>query len=87
MLREHGVDRLSFGAQSFDPAELKLLERHHNPDDVPRSVEIAREAGFTRLNLDLIFGIPGQTIESWSRSLEAALTLGTPSSPMRRGSW
>ncbi|MEO6434351.1 MAG: radical SAM family heme chaperone HemW [Tepidisphaeraceae bacterium] len=78
MLREQGVDRLSFGAQSFDPAELKLLERHHDPDDVPRSVETARGAGFTRLNLDLIFAIPGQTLESWGRSLDAAIALGTP---------
>ena len=78
MLRSHGVDRLSFGAQSFDPRELKVLERHHDPDDVPRSIELARAAGFTRLNLDLIFAIPGQTLESWERSLEAALQLNTP---------
>ena len=71
MLREAGVDRLSFGAQSFDPRELKTLERHHDPDDVPRSLEIARAAGFARLNVDLIYAIPGQTLESWSRSLEA----------------
>src|SRR5688500_18016409 len=51
MLREHGVDRLSFGAQSFDRNELAILERHHDPDDVPRSVEIARAAGFRRVNL------------------------------------
>jgi oxygen-independent coproporphyrinogen-3 oxidase len=78
MLRSHGVDRLSFGAQSFDPRELAVLERHHDPDDVPRSIELARVAGFTRLNLDLIFAIPGQSLESWERSLEAALALGTP---------
>jgi oxygen-independent coproporphyrinogen-3 oxidase len=78
MLREMGVDRLSFGAQSFDPAELKLLERHHDPDDVPRSVEIARHAGFSRINLDLIFAIPGQDLPAWSRNLEAAVALGTP---------
>jgi oxygen-independent coproporphyrinogen-3 oxidase len=78
MLREAGVDRLSFGAQSFDPAELKLLERHHDPDDVPRSVDIAKKAGFSRLNLDLIYAIPGQTLASWERSLEAAIAIGTP---------
>src|SRR5687768_14857840 len=50
MLREVGVDRLSFGAQSFDTDELKLLERHHDPADVGRSVEVARAAGFSRLN-------------------------------------
>jgi oxygen-independent coproporphyrinogen-3 oxidase len=78
MLRTAGVDRLSFGAQSFNPGELKTLERHHDPEDVPRSVEIARDAGFKRLNVDLIFAIPGQSLESWSNNLERAIALGTP---------
>ncbi|HEY7115565.1 MAG TPA: radical SAM family heme chaperone HemW [Tepidisphaeraceae bacterium] len=78
MLREIGVDRLSFGAQSFDRAELKVLERHHDPEDVPRSVEIARRAGFSRINVDLIYAIPGQTLAGWSRTLDAAIALGTP---------
>lgn len=77
MLRERGVDRLSFGGQSFNPDELTLLERHHHPDDVPRSVEIARSASFSRINIDLIFAIPGQTIASWIDSVERTLTLGT----------
>lgn len=78
MLRAAGVDRLSFGAQSFNLTELKLLERHHDPDDVPRSLDIARAAGFHRLNLDLIYAIPGQDLNSWSKSLEAALALDVP---------
>ena len=78
MLRDQGVDRLSFGAQSFELRELAALERHHDPDDVPRSIEIARRAGFTRLNLDLIFAIPGQDMPSWSHSLEQAIALKTP---------
>jgi oxygen-independent coproporphyrinogen-3 oxidase len=78
MLRQSGVDRLSFGAQSFDRTELVTLERHHDPEDVPRSVEIAWRAGFARLNVDLIFAIPGQSMDSWSRSLEAAIALNTP---------
>lgn len=77
MLREHGVGRLSFGAQSFDTTELRVLERHHQPDDVPRSIEMARSAGFSRLNVDLIYAIPGQAMESWLRSLTAALALKT----------
>jgi len=77
MLAGAGINRLSFGAQSFDRAELALLERHHDPDDVPRSLELARAAGFTRLNLDLIYGICGQSLTSWSRSLETAIQLGT----------
>jgi oxygen-independent coproporphyrinogen-3 oxidase len=77
MLRDFGVTRLSFGAQSFDPGELKTLERHHEPDDVARSVEFARAAGFHGLNVDLIYAIPGQDMRSWMRSLSAALKLGT----------
>ncbi len=76
-LRAAGVDRLSFGAQSFDRGDLALLERHHAPDDVAASLAVARAAGFTRLNLDLIFAIPGQTLASWRRTLAAAVSLGT----------
>lgn len=76
MLRVAGVDRLSFGAQSFDLAELKILERHHNPPEVAQSIELAKKAGFERLNIDLIYAIPGQSLESWSASLESALKLG-----------
>ncbi len=76
-LRAAGVDRLSFGAQSFDPADLTVLERHHAPADVAASLALARAAGFTRLNLDLIFAVPGQTLASWRGTLSAALALGT----------
>ena len=75
LLRGHGVNRLSMGAQSFEPDELKMLERHHDPADVERSVAFAREAGFERLNVDLIYAIPGQTLESFGRSLRRALAL------------
>jgi oxygen-independent coproporphyrinogen-3 oxidase len=78
MLRSTGVDRLSFGGQSFNREELKLLERHHDPDDVPRSIELARSAGFKRLNVDLIYAIPGQDLPSWAKSLDQAITLKTP---------
>ncbi|HEV8290547.1 MAG TPA: coproporphyrinogen-III oxidase family protein, partial [Tepidisphaeraceae bacterium] len=83
MLRENGVDRLSFGAQSFNRAELAVLERHHEPDDVGKSLELARNAGFERLNVDLIYAIPatagrpGQDLWSWAMSLEEAIALGT----------
>ena len=77
MLRESGVDRLSFGAQSFDRAELAVLERHHEPEDVKKSLELARAAGFERLNVDLIYGIPGQDISSWAMSLEEAISLSS----------
>jgi oxygen-independent coproporphyrinogen III oxidase len=77
MLRDRGVTRLSFGAQSFDPAELAMLERQHDPSDVVQSVRLARAAGFDRLNVDLIYAICGQSVASWARSLEAAIALGT----------
>ncbi|HEX4792633.1 MAG TPA: radical SAM family heme chaperone HemW [Humisphaera sp.] len=78
MLRELGVDRLSFGAQSFRPDELQTLERHHDPQDVARSVDIAHSAGFKRFNLDLIYAIPKQDLQSWVGSLEAAYGLNPP---------
>src|SRR5947207_11720590 len=77
MLRESGVDRLSFGAQSFNRDELAVLERHHEPEDVKKSVELALAAGFERLNVDLIYAIPGQDLSSWAMSLEEAIALGT----------
>lgn len=76
-LASAGVNRLSFGAQSFDLRELKTLERHHHPDDVASTIETARNAGFQRLNIDLIYAIPGQSFESWTQSLDAAVALGT----------
>ena len=70
-----GVDRVSFGAQSFEAAELDALERDHRGVDVPRAVELARRAGIARGSLDLIYAIPGQTLASLDRSLDAALAL------------
>jgi oxygen-independent coproporphyrinogen III oxidase len=77
MLRACGVDRLSFGAQSFAAGELAVLERHHAVEDVFKTVQIARAARFRRLNVDLIYAIPGQSMESWRRSLAAAVALDT----------
>ncbi len=74
-LRAAGVNRLSFGAQSFRPAELELLGRRHTVDDVGRAVELAREAGFGNVSLDLIFAIPSSTLDDWQYSVEAALEL------------
>jgi oxygen-independent coproporphyrinogen-3 oxidase len=72
-----GIDRISMGAQSFNPAELAVLERHHDPDDVPRSLDIIKSSGIARLNLDLIYAIPGQNMKSWLPSLDIAIALGT----------
>lgn len=74
-LRRRGVDRVSMGAQSFDADELHVLERLHSPADIEPSVAVIRRAGFRRVNLDLIFGVPGQTMTSWRRSLQRAIDL------------
>lgn len=76
LLRGCGVNRVSFGAQSFDPAELAVLERIHDPRHIFESVAAARAAGFNNINLDLIYAIPGQTVESWRNTLRRAIDLG-----------
>ncbi|MGH9051017.1 MAG: radical SAM family heme chaperone HemW [Acidimicrobiia bacterium] len=76
--REAGVDRLSFGVQSMRTHVLAALGRTHDPDNVDRAVESARAAGFERLNLDLIYGTPGETLADWRATLEGALALDPP---------
>ena len=71
-----GVNRISFGAQSFVASELATLQRDHDPESVGPAVEMARAAGITNFNIDLIFGIPGQTLETLHHSLDRALELG-----------
>lgn len=70
-----GVRTLSLGIQSFDSNALAFLGRRHSPGQAMRSVEIAREAGFHTVALDLIYGLPGQTAEHWRRTLETAVSL------------
>lgn len=70
-----GVNRTSLGAQSFDPRHLATLERWHDPASVPRAVSRLRAAGVRRVSLDLIFGIPGATLDDWKLDLERALAL------------
>lgn len=75
LLHQGGVNRLSIGAQSFDPLLLKALERWHEPANVARAVAAARDAGFDNLSLDLIFAIPGQTMAMLDADLDQALAL------------
>jgi oxygen-independent coproporphyrinogen III oxidase len=75
LLREHGVDRVSLGAQSFQPHLLETLERQARPADVRRAVNILREAGFDNISLDLIYGIPGQSSDDLERDLDEAVAL------------
>lgn len=77
VLRAGGVNRVSIGAQSFVPRHLKTLERMHNPENVARALGLARDAGIDRQSIDLIFGIPGQTVAEWVSDVERGLSLKT----------
>jgi len=70
-----GIDRASFGAQTFDDRELKQLGRTHTAADIPSTFRQLREAGFANINFDLIAGLPGQTLAGWQRNLAGALEL------------
>jgi len=74
--RHAGVNRLSFGAQSFDATMLEALGRIHSVDDIGRSVAAARAAGFGNVNLDLMYALPGQSVAGALDDLRHALALG-----------
>ncbi len=74
VLADHGVTRVSLGAQSFQPAMLRTLERNHDPADVARAVDFLR-GRIAHVSLDLIFGVPGQTLALWAGDLRQALEL------------
>ncbi|MFZ3170910.1 MAG: radical SAM family heme chaperone HemW [Carboxydocellales bacterium] len=76
LLRAGGVNRLSLGVQAFQPQLLQGIGRIHNTRAIYQGVELAREAGFTNLNLDLMYGLPGQSMVDWLETLEKALELG-----------
>ncbi len=75
-LRSIGFNRVSFGIQSFDLLVLESLGRTHSPRDAEQAVAAARSADFSTVNIDLIYGAPEETDESWRRSVELALALG-----------
>jgi oxygen-independent coproporphyrinogen-3 oxidase len=68
-----GVNRLSLGVQSFDPAVLKTLGRTHDPCEVRENIRALRRSGFSNLNIDLMFSVPGQDFESWKQTLADAV--------------
>jgi len=72
-LRAGGINRVSFGMQSAVPHVLAVLDRTHDPRRVPEVVRWARDAGFDQVSLDLIYGTPGESLEDWRMSLDAAL--------------
>lgn len=76
LLREAGINRVSMGVQSWDDSVLKSLGRTHDADKAEESFRLLREAGFGNLSIDLIFGIPGQSLASWRATLERSIALG-----------
>src|SRR5207237_1995308 len=76
-LRDHGVNRISMGVQSLDEKLLERLGRIHSREQVLKSFDILRRAGFKNLNIDLMFAIPGQTMEIWRETLRQAIDLGS----------
>jgi oxygen-independent coproporphyrinogen-3 oxidase len=101
-LREAGINRASFGLQTFDDDQLRRLGRTHTADDARRTFATLREAGFSNVSFDLIAGLPEQTLAQWSHNLDEALKLrpehlslyllevheGTPlADQLRRGVW
>lgn len=75
LLRAYGVNRISLGVQTLEPDLLDRLGRIHTPEQVFRSYDLLRRAGFENVNLDLMFGIPGQTMAGWEHTLREALAL------------
>jgi oxygen-independent coproporphyrinogen-3 oxidase len=71
-----GVTRISLGMQSADPAALRVLDRVHTPGRAGSAAVMARDAGFEHVSLDLIYGVPGQSVRTWRTTVEAALDAG-----------
>ena len=75
ILKKFGVNRISLGVQSWDNALLKLLGREHSAQQAEQSFQLLRAAGFSNINIDLMFGLPGQTIEQWRLTLQKTIAL------------
>ena len=75
LLKKFGVNRISLGVQSWDDELLRLLGREHNAQQAEESFRILRDAGFTNVNVDLMFGLPGQTVDQWRATLEKTIAL------------
>ena len=75
IIRSAGINRISIGVQSFNDAELSFLGRIHTRDEAEQAVYLSREAGFNNVGIDLIYGLPGQSIDRWKKTLKEALSL------------
>ena len=78
VLKKYGINRLSLGVQSFDQEILKKLGRTHSNDHVFSTLRDAKEVGFDNISIDLMYGLPGQTIEQWQETLDIAFSLELP---------
>src|SRR6478672_10136353 len=76
VLKELGVNRISLGVQSWDNTLLRLLGREHNARQAEESYSIFREAGFANVSIDLMFALPGQSMEQWRNTLQKTISLG-----------
>ena len=76
LLAKYGINRVSLGVQSFHPKYLKLLGRHHDGAEVAEAVSMLKEAGITNINLDLMFALPGESVEEAVSDVEEAIKLG-----------
>ena len=72
--KDHGVNRISIGCQSFDGDELRFLGRIHNVNDIWQTIDLVKKVEFPFISLDLIYGIPGQTLNSWESSFSKAIS-------------
>ncbi|GKV64662.1 MULTISPECIES: radical SAM family heme chaperone HemW [Sporosarcina] len=78
ILKEKGVNRLSIGVQSFNERLLQQIGRTHSADDIERVISSARAVGFENISLDLMYGLPTQTVKEWEETLDRALALDLP---------
>jgi len=74
LFKDLGINRLSLGVQSFEAAELVFLQRRHTATQTEQALSLIRAAGFTNLGLDLMYGLPGQSLDAWTNTLEKALS-------------
>ena len=76
--KDFGINRISLGVQSADKKVLQILDRTHNPENVKNSVELLKNCGIHNFSLDLIYGTPGETLDSWSSSVESLVEFDPP---------
>ena len=78
VMKNSGINRLSLGVQSFDEDILNRLGRTHSNEHVYNTIQMAKDVGFTNISVDLMYGLPGQTMDQWKHTLEKALELNLP---------